>query len=51
MKSKVIAISGALEEDSPITNILKICGQIESKLSVELIDIRKVPLLNIDLFQ
>jgi hypothetical protein len=50
MKTKIIAISGALEEESPITNLLKKCSLLESNLTIELVSIKEVPLLNIDLF-
>ena len=50
MKPKIIAISGALEEESPISNLLKKCTILASNLTIELVSIKEVPLLNIDLF-
>jgi len=51
MKSKIIAISGALEKESPVTNLLKKCALLETNLNIELVSIKDVPLLNTDLFE
>lgn len=51
MKYRIAAISGALEEESPITNMAKKCASLKTSLEIELIDIKYVPLLNVDLYQ
>jgi NAD(P)H-dependent FMN reductase len=49
MRYKVVAISGALEHDSKITNIIRKCMLLKTSLDIELVDIKQVPLLNVDL--
>lgn len=51
MKYRIVAISGALEEESPINNIANKCIELKTSLEIELVDIRNVPLLNVDLYQ
>ena len=50
MKYRVGAISGAIEQDSKITNIGRKCGLLKSPFDIEIIDIRDVPLINVDMF-
>lgn len=51
MKYRIAAISGALEKDSPVTNIARKSSLLKTSLDIQLIDIKDVPLLNVDLFR
>lgn len=51
MKYRIAAISGALEKDSPVTNIARKSSLLKTSLDIQLIDIKGVPLLNVDLFR
>jgi chromate reductase len=52
MKHKVVAISGSLEENALAGNILKKCALLaEQNLQIEILSIKNLPLLNVDLFQ
>ena len=50
MKYRVGAISGALQQDSKITNIARKCSLLKPVFDVEVIDIKDVPLINVDMF-
>lgn len=51
MKYRIAAISGALEKDSPVTNIARKSSLLKTSLDIQLIDIKDVPLLNVDLIR
>lgn len=51
MRYRIAAISGALEENSPVTNIIRKSALLNTSLDIELIELTDIPLLNVDLFQ
>lgn len=51
MKYNVIAISGSIEEVSLAANILAACKELNlDMLEIEIMQIKQLPLLNVDLF-
>lgn len=50
MRHKIVVISGAIEEESKVTNIAKRCALLKNTLEIEIVPIKAFPLINVDHF-